>query len=82
MHPRPVLATLLGLISGAMLTGSAIAAPKEVTEPAIQEQGFPMFIQKQRQERIRIAHPSDSEQPGPAGSGIDECVAHCSNGVG
>jgi hypothetical protein len=79
--PRTRLVALLSLILGIVLTGS-VAAPKQVIEPGIGDQGFPSFIQEQRQKRMRIAQPNDTEQPGPAGSGIDECVAHCSNGVG
>ena len=76
------LAALIGFGSAVILTGLAFAAPERVIEPEIADQGFPSFIREQWQERMRIAQPNDSEQPGPAGSGIDECVAHCSNGVG
>jgi hypothetical protein len=79
--PRTRLVALLSLISGIVLTGPVAAAPKQVIEPGTEDQGFPSFIQDQGQELMRIAQP-DREQPGPAGSGIDECVAHCSNGVG
>jgi hypothetical protein len=75
------LAALIGFGSAVILTGLAFAAPERVIEPEIADQGFPSFIQEQRQERIRIA-TKNGEQPRPAGSGIDECIAHCSNGVG
>jgi hypothetical protein len=78
--PKARLIGLIGLVSAAFLPGSAFAVPERVIEPERKDQGFPAVMQEQREEGIRIAGPN--EQPQPAGSGIDECIAQCANGVG
>jgi hypothetical protein len=71
-------ATLLGLVIAVMLS---TAAAKRVIEPPRRDQSFPILIQKVQKDRIKLAVPKAAEQPSPAEAGIDECVAHCSNGA-
>lgn len=82
MHRRNRLAALLSLITGVILTSSAMASPEQVIEPGIEDQGFPIFVQEQRQEWIRVALPKGRLQPRPAATGIDECFARCPASIG
>jgi hypothetical protein len=74
-------ATLLGLVIAMNSTAPATAAAKRVIEPPRRDQSFPILIQKVQKDRIKLAVPKAAEQPSPAEAGIDECVAHCSNGA-
>lgn len=81
---QPIKSTaLFSFVIGAALAFSepVAAALKDVIEPPKQDLGFPTLIQQEQREEIRIAGPA-ADQTSPAGAGIDECAAHCPNGVG
>ena len=70
------------VLATAIIAAPVSAAPERVIKPGAKKQTFPIIIQQERQHLIRFAEPKENETPGPAGAGIDECPAHCPNGVG
>ena len=70
------------VLATAIIAAPVSAAPERVIKPGAKKQTFPIIIQQERQHLIRFAEPKENETPRPAGAGIDECPAHCPNGVG
>ena len=82
-YAKLTIASFAGFVLAAVPTiVPAAAAPQRLIELPREDQGFPKLIQDVQKGRLKLALPEDAQHPDPAGGGIDECVAHCSNGVG